>query len=86
MDDNQNCTRDPPLQIEIRVKGRIDEHWSDWFEGLAITHTEPGPGGAGDETVLSGPIADQAALYGLLASLGALGLPLVSVNRIEDQE
>jgi hypothetical protein len=79
VDDKQNSAqRDPPFKIEIRVKGRIDEHWSDWFEGLAITHTE-------NETVLVGPVADQAALYGLLASLGALGLPLVSVNRVEHQ-
>ena len=79
MDDKLNRKRDPPFKIEIRVKGRIDEQWSDWFEGLAITHTEE------NETVLSGPVADQAALYGLLANLGALGLPLWSVNRIEDQ-
>ena len=83
MDDNQNRTRDPSFKIEIRVKGRIDEHWSDWFEGLEITYAESGAGE--NLTVLSGPIADQAALYGPLASLGALGLPLLSVNRLEDQ-
>ena len=64
-------------QVEIRVKGQIDEHWSDWFDDLTITHTDQ------DETVLTGPLADQAALYGLMAKLRDLGLPLLSVNRVE---
>lgn len=63
--------------IEIRVKGKIDENWSDWFEGLTITHTDQ------DETILTGPVVDQAALYGLLSRLRDLGLPLVSVNPVE---
>ena len=66
--------------IEIRVKGRIDEHWSDWFQGLTITHTDQ------DETILSGTVVDQAALYGLLARLRDLGLPLLSVKQVEDEE
>jgi hypothetical protein len=66
--------------VEIWVKGRIDEHWSDWLEGLTIAHTDE------DETILSGAVVDQAALYGLLAKLGALGLPLLSVNQVEDRE
>ena len=67
--------------VEIRIKGQIDEHWSDWFEGLTITHTDQG------ETLLTGEVADQAALYGLLAKLRDLGLPLVSVEPVErDQE
>ena len=60
--------------VEIRVKGQIDAHWSGWFEDLTITHTQE------KETVLTGLVADQAALYGLLAKLRDLGLPLVSVN------
>jgi hypothetical protein len=71
----------PPFRVEIRVQGRIDEHWSDWFEGLTITHSTAGPGAA--ETVLTGLVVDQAALYGLLANLGALGLSLLSVTRVE---
>ena len=67
-------------RVEIRVKGRMDVHWSDWFEGLTISHTDE------DETVLSGTVVDQAALYGLLAKLGALGLPLLSVRQVEDKE
>lgn len=68
--------------IEIRVKGHIDESWSEWFGSLDITHTDQ------DETILTGPIADQAALYGLLSKLRDLGLSLVSVNpsEIADQE
>ncbi len=66
--------------IEIRVKGRIDEHWSDWFDDLTITHTDQ------DETILSGTVVDQAALYGLLAKLRDLGLPLLSVTRTEAED
>jgi hypothetical protein len=66
--------------IEIRVKGQIDEHWSDWFEDLTITHTDQ------DGTILSGTVVDQAALYGLLAKLRDLGLSLLSVNRVEIEE
>ena len=68
------------LQAEIRVKGQIDEHWSDWFEGLTVTHTDQ------EETVLTGPVVDQSALYGLLAKLRDLGLPLLSVNCKELEE
>ena len=62
--------------VEIRIKGRIDEQWSGWFEGLTITHTDQG------ETLLTGEVADQAALYGLLAKLRDLGLALVSVEHM----
>jgi hypothetical protein len=60
--------------VEIRIKGEIDPHWSDWFAGLVITHSGQ------DETTLSGEVVDQAALYGLIARLRDLGLPLVSVK------
>jgi len=65
--------------VEIRVKGHIDEHWSEWFDGLAIIHTEQ------DDTVLTGTVIDQAALYGLLTKLRNLGLPLISVNSVESK-
>ena len=58
------------LQVEIRVQGQIDEHWSSWFDDMKIIHLDP------DETVLTGPIRDQAALYGLIAKLRDLGLLL----------
>ena len=64
-------------QVEIRVKGQIDERWSEWLEGLTITHTEDG------ETVLSGSVIDQSALYGVIGRLRDLGLPLLSVNPSE---
>ena len=62
------------LPVEIRVKGRIDERWSEWLDDLTITHTDQ------DETVLTGSIVDQAALYGLVAKLRDLGLPLLSLS------
>lgn len=63
----------------IRVKGHLDPRWSEWFEGLTVTHTESG------ETCLSGPVADQAALHGLLAKVRDLNLTLISVNWIENE-
>ena len=58
---------------EIRVKGHLDAHWTAWFAGLEITNLENG------EAVLSGEIADQAALHGVLAKVRDLGLPLIAV-------
>jgi hypothetical protein len=65
-------------QVQIRVKGQIDERWSDWLDGLAVTHTGEG------ETVLTGSILDQSALYGLISKLRDLGLPLLAVNLYEE--
>ena len=67
-----------PSLYHIRVKGILDEKWSDWFDGFTITPQ------ADDETLLAGPVADQAALHGLLAKIRDLGLPLLSVQRVED--
>ena len=66
-------------RVEITTKGQLDEHWSDWFEGLTITHTAQG------ETVLSGLVVDQAALHGLLAKMRDLGLSIVSVSTVETE-
>jgi hypothetical protein len=66
-----------PERYEIRVQGVLDRHWSAWFEGLELRGE---PGGV---TVLAGPVADQAALHGLLARVRDLGLPLLSVRRID---
>jgi len=63
---------------EIIVKGRLDTDWSGWFEGLTITHSDQ------DETILSGPIRDQAALHGLLAKVRDMGLFLLSVRCVID--
>jgi len=64
-------------QIEIHVKGEISEKWSEWFGGLTISHPDP------DETILSGIIADQAALYGIISRLRDLGLRLYSLDCTE---
>ena len=68
-----------PTCYEIRVAGQLPPQWMDWFDGLVI-NTENG------ETLLRGPLADQAALYGLLKKIRDLGLPLVSVRQIPSQE
>jgi hypothetical protein len=65
-----------PICYEIRVEGHIGDSWSSWFEGLSL-HRE-----GNGETVLRGPLVDQAALHGVLMRIRDLGLPLVSVNRV----
>ena len=66
-------TRPRPLAFEIRVEEVLDSHWTDWFEGLQINSD-------GNQTVISGVIADQAALHGLLNKICDLGLCLISVQ------
>jgi hypothetical protein len=66
-----------PMVYQIRIKGHVDEQWTDWFEGLTITLEENG------ETLLTGQVVDQAALFGLLNKVRDLGISLVSVNRVE---
>lgn len=61
----------PMLQVTIQIQGHIDEHWSEWFDGLTIAHIP------GEQSILSGPIVDQSALYGLLARLWDYKLSLV---------
>lgn len=69
-----------PLSVEIRVKGLIAEHWSEWFGGLTISHSDP------HLTVLRGAVLDQAELYGIIAHLRDLGLQLTSVSCKERDE
>jgi hypothetical protein len=64
-----------PMFYEIRVEGHIGDSWSSWFEGLAIRRDESG------ETVLTGPLVDEAALHGVLIKIRDLGLPLVELRR-----
>ena len=66
-----------PGHYEIRLKGHLDQRWADWFEGLTIRLDDNG------ETRISGAVADQAALHGLLKKVRGLGMDLLSVNRIE---
>jgi len=74
-----NLKDDPnhPLVYQIRLKGHLDDRWADWLEGLAITLEENG------DTLLIGPVPDQAALFGLLRTVRDLGLQLISVNCLE---
>jgi len=69
---------DKPAAYQIRVKGNLEDRWSDWFDGFAI---EPQPDG---ESTLTGLVSDQAALYGLLLKLHSLGLPLLCVKRVQE--
>ncbi len=69
-----------PRSYEIRLKGHLDARWTDWFEGLSLTHAGNGT------TILAGPVVDQAALYGLLRKVRDLGLPLVSVMEVEPKQ
>lgn len=66
-----------PTFYQIKIKGQLDLHWAGWFDGLTISHE------ADSYTVLSGPVVDQAALYGILLKLHNLNLSLLSVNPIE---
>ncbi len=59
---------------EIKIKGRLDTRWSDWFAGMTLTHLD------GDETLLSGALTDQAALHGVLERIRDLNLTLISVT------
>jgi hypothetical protein len=65
-----------PTHYQIRLGGHLGPAWSEWFDGMQITCTETG------ETLLTGPVADQAALHGLLHKLRDLGMPLISLNRL----
>jgi len=65
------------ILCQIRVKGHLSDRWSDWFGGLTIENQPDG------EALLSGPLPDQAALYGILKRIRDLGLTLVAVNCVE---
>jgi hypothetical protein len=66
-----------PMVYQIRIKGHLGRQWADWFEGLTITLEDNG------DTLLTGPVVDQAALHGLLKKVRDLGMPLVSVCPLE---
>jgi hypothetical protein len=69
---------EPALVYQIRLKGQLGQPWCEWFGGLSIAATDAG------ETLLTGPLADQAALHGLLRTIRDLGMPLISVNLLAD--
>jgi hypothetical protein len=68
---------EPPAHYEFRVKGVLDSGWSAWFEGLRVTSDQAG------QTTIAGPVADQAALHGLLAKIRDLGLEVLVVRRTD---
>ena len=69
-----------PVVYQIRLKGHLGSQWTDWFEELTITLEEDG------DTLLIGPVIDQAALHGLLKKVRDLGMPLVSVVQVQLDE
>ena len=73
-----NSESDPgqPPVYQIRIKGHLGREWADWFEGLTLTALDNG------ETLLTGPVVDQAALHGVLRKVRDVGLPLLSVVRV----
>jgi len=69
-----------PQYYEIRLKGQLDTRWAEWFEDLTIILEEDG------NTLLTGPVVDQAALHGLLKRVRDLGMTLISVSQVQYQE
>jgi len=76
MSSNRNPKTDQgqPMIYQIRIKGHLGRQWTDWFEGLTITLEDNG------DTLLTGPVVDQAALHGLLRKVRDLGMPLISAS------
>src|SRR5437764_11949707 len=74
---NSGSEKAQPLVYQIRIKGHLGRQWTNWFGGLTITLEDNG------ETLLTGPVVDQAALHGLLRKVRDVGMPLLSVSRVE---
>ena len=78
-------SREPPAHnlltmiYQVRIKGLVDLQWADWFAGMTVSATEDG------DTLLTGPVEDQAALHGLLRKLRDRGLTLLSINGVDDE-
>ncbi len=69
-----------PMIYQIRVKGHLHHQWADWFEGMTITLEANG------ETLLTGPVADQAALHGVIKKVRDLGIPLLAVSPVKSSQ
>ena len=77
---NLKTAPDEPMTYRIRVKGHLSHEWTDWFEGLTITLEDSG------DTLLAGPVVDQAALFGLLKKVRDLGMTLLSVVGVKPDQ
>jgi len=79
MSNKLNPKTDPgqPIIYQIKLRGHLSDHWTDWFAGLTITLEDDG------DTLLIGPLPDQAAMFGLLKKVRDLGMPLISINCVE---
>ena len=77
---NSNSEKVQPIIYQIRIRGHLDRKWADWFSGLSITSQASG------ETLLTGPVLDQAMLHGLLRKVRDIGLPLVAVMAVEPEQ
>ena len=82
MTDERNPKTDPdqPMIYQIRIKGQLERRWIEWFGEVTITSEENG------DTLLTCSVVDQAALHGLLKKVRDLGMPLISVNRVEPDQ
>ncbi len=81
MANKRNANTDPgqPMVYHIRIKGHLGREWTDWFGGLSITLEDNG------ETLLTGPVVDQAALHGVLRKVRDLGMTLLLVNHVRPE-
>jgi hypothetical protein len=77
---NRETESGQPMIYQIRIKGHLGPRWTEWFGGLGITLEDNG------DTLLTGPVVDQAALHGVLRNVRDLGLPLLSVVRIDSSQ
>ena len=77
---NSESEKAQPLVYQIRIQGHLGRQWTDWFGGLTITLEDNG------ETLLTGPVVDQAALHGVLRKVRDVGMPLLSVNHVKPGE
>ena len=77
---SETSTANGAGRYEIRLKGHLDSRWASWFDGLTLTNCSDGT------TVISGPVVDQSALHGLLQKVRDVGVPLISVTRLESDQ
>jgi hypothetical protein len=77
---NPNIDPHQPMTYQIRIKGHLGDQWAEWFDGLIIKLEDNG------ETLLIGPVIDQAGLHGLLKKVRDLGLPLISVSPLDNRK